>query len=211
MRSQKYKRIKPVIVAILLLLTFFTVSVNASSANELSVNFKVDVSSELNEYYNYIYVTVQNKETYDLYDFNVYRKDGWVATVDLPAGKYSVVAGGILNDWQNNYPIEHKSFEISDVSSKDVRIKCGNDNISTGTSSPSSSPALTGSNNTTYAPNSNSEFTGSPSSQTTRLISSEPDSESRHSEWLNIIPFAVVAVALIYYFYRKKKANNESD
>ena len=204
MIPQKNKKIKCIIAFVILLLTVFTVSVNAASANEFPVSFKVDVSSELNEYYNYIYISVQNKETYDLYDFNVYRKDGWVASVNLPAGKYSIVAGGILNDWENNYPIERKFFEVSETSSKSVKLKCGNVETPTDASTPTN-------NNSDISVSDHKNNNPNPlSAQTTNLISTDSDNDASYNKIINVIPIIIVVIALIYYFYRKKK-NNETE
>lgn len=103
------------------------ITVNAAEEDSYEITFQATVSNELQEMYNYIYIQVQNKETASLYEFNVYKKDNWCTIVSLPTGNYSVVSGGIVNDWAGNYPIEYPSFTVSSNGGKVVNVSCGSD------------------------------------------------------------------------------------
>ena len=169
--------------------------------------FRSDVFGKFhNELYNFIYVTVQNKETYDIFSFNIMRADGWSAVEELPIGEYCIVEGGIINDWSRRFPVEYKHFKV-DLSYKTVvRFNCGS--VETSNSIIYTTPFESFSDN-------NKLFENSPSNKATQHITvpanSNNNSNSDTPSVVRFIPVVVIILAIIWYVYRKKKSLDQDD
>ena len=102
------------------------------------VTFYAHVDPKIETFTNYVHVEVQNLDNYSLcYEYKLYQTNNYLLRVQLPAGRYKIVSGGIRNDWKDEYPIEYKEFTVGEGANTFVEFNIGKpENIPSATDRP---------------------------------------------------------------------------
>lgn len=147
----KNKKIISMLLSLLFLLfpmkVFAETTANTTSNEEYTIVFKPTVDKKLVD--TDCYVEIENQDNGKRYSFPLYKHNDYEnrVTVDS-AGKYIIVAGGVMNDYSGNKVAESVEFNVTGSYAIYVDFKIGNPNNFNSNTSEEASATTINENNT---------------------------------------------------------------